>query len=152
MRYTLTRAAQVCARHKRYLCIEPHGVYTKPPDGLLKIVNLVPSPWVQINWDTGNSYLAGIEDPYEGLEKVRDSVFHIHAKDISVARGAEERGKVTGTPVGCACGEGVLDWERVAKIMEPVDREIFLSVECGRIDGAERSLAFLNKVLAKRLL
>ena len=151
MRYTLTRAAQVCARHKKFLCIEPHGIYTKTTDGLLKIVNLVPSPWIQVNWDTGNSYLAGVEDPYEGLEKVRDRVHHIHAKDISMAHSAEERGKVTGTPVGCACGEGVVDWERVAKIMEPVDREIFLSVECGKIDEAERSISYLNKALAKWL-
>lgn len=151
MRYTLTRAAQVCARHKKYLCIEPHGIYTKTSDGLLKIVNLVDSPWIQVNWDTGNSYLAGIEDAYESLEKVRDRVFHIHAKDISMEHADEERGKVTGTPVGCACGEGVVDWERVAKIMEPVDREIFLSVECGTIDQAERSRHFLEKTLSSYL-
>lgn len=29
---------------------------------------------------------------------------------------SKERGKVTGTPVGCACGEGVIDWARVIKI------------------------------------
>ena len=102
MRYTLTRAAQVCARHKKYLCLEPHGVYTKTTAGLLKIANLVKSPWIQINWDTGNSYLAGIEDPYDGLQKVRDRVFHIHAKDISLAHSSKERGKVTGTLDGRA--------------------------------------------------
>ncbi len=152
MRYSLTRAAQVCARHKKYLCIEPHGIYTKTADGLLKIVNLVDSPWIKINWDTGNSYLAGVEDAYESLEKVRDRVYHIHAKDISMVHSDEARGKVTGTPVGCACGEGVVDWERVAKIMEPVDREIFLSVECGKIDEAERSLSYLTKTLAPYLI
>ncbi|TVR48878.1 MAG: sugar phosphate isomerase/epimerase [Puniceicoccaceae bacterium] len=152
MRYTLTRIAQVCARHRKFLCIEPHGIYTKTTDGLLKIVKLVDSPWIQVNWDTGNSYLAGVEDPYEGLEKVRDHVYHIHAKDISTQHSAAERGKVTGTPVGCACGEGVVDWERVAKIMEPVDREIFLSVECGTIEQAGRSLAFLEKAMAPWLV
>jgi sugar phosphate isomerase/epimerase len=147
MRYTLTRIAQVCARHRKYLCIEPHGVYTKTADGLLRIVNLVDSPWIQVNWDTGNSYLAGLEDPYEGLEKVRDRVFHIHAKDISLEHSEREKGKVTGTPVGCACGDGVVDWERVIHIMKPVDREIFLSVECGTIEQAVRSLAFLQNIL-----
>lgn len=148
MRYTLTRAAQVCARHKKYLCIEPHGVFTKTAGGLLKIVRLVDSPWIQVNWDTGNSYLAGVEDPYEGLEQVRDYVYHIHAKDISMEHSAAERGKVTGTPVGCACGEGVVDWQRVARILEPVERELFLSVECGTPDEAARSLEFLRKALA----
>lgn len=148
MRYTLTKAALVAARHRKFLCIEPHGIYTKTTAGLLQIVGLVDSPWIQINWDTGNSYLAGIEDPYEGLERVRDRVYHIHAKDISFAHAKAERGKVTGTPVGCACGEGEVDWEQIGRILEPVDREIFLSVECGRIDEAERSLAFLKEAMA----
>lgn len=147
MRYTLTRVSQVAARHKIHVCIEPHGIYTKTADGLLRIVNLVKSPWIAVNWDTGNSYLAGIEDPYEGLEKVRDHVRHVHAKDISFEQSSREKGKVTGTPVGCACGEGVVDWERVIKILQPLDREIFLSVECGKIDEAERSLTFMKKLL-----
>lgn len=151
MRYTLTKAALVAARHKKYICIEPHGIYTKTTAGLLKIVQLVDSPWIAINWDTGNSYLAGLEDPYEGLTRVRDLVRHIHAKDISLQHSDAERGKVTGTPVGCACGEGVVDWQRVAKIMEPVDREIFLSVECGKIDEAARSLAYLQHELSRWL-
>ena len=80
---------------------------------------------------------------------MRDRVYHIHAKDISMEHSEREKGKVTGTPVGCACGDGVVDWERVIRIMEPVDREIFLSVECGKIDEAERSLAFLERLLSK---
>ncbi|MFW6326711.1 MAG: sugar phosphate isomerase/epimerase family protein [Bacteroidota bacterium] len=152
MKYTLKKMSMVAARHKKYLCIEPHGIYTKTADGLMEIVKLVESPWIKVNWDTGNSYLAGIEDPYEGIEKVRDYVYHIHAKDISMQHSETERGKVTGTPVGCACGEGMVDWEKVRKIMKPVDREIFLSVECGRIDEAERSLEFLINVFGKDLI
>ncbi len=152
MKYTLTKAAQVAARHKVHICVEPHGVYTKTVEGLMRIVNLVQSPWIGVNWDTGNSYLAGIEDPYDGLMAVRQQVRHIHAKDISIAQGEAERGLVTGTPVGCACGEGVVDWDRVIEIMEPIDREIFLSVECGTIGEAERSLRFLKKTLGKLMV
>jgi len=151
MRYSLTKAAMVAARHRVYLCIEPHGVYTQTSDGLMKIVELVDSPWIQVNWDTGNAYLAGKEDPYEAMEKVRDRIYHIHAKDISFQQGEAERGTVTGTPVGCACGEGVVDWERIAHILEPVDRELFLSVECGTIDEADRSLKYLRNTLGKYL-
>ena len=152
MKYSLTKAKLVAARHKVFVCIEPHGEYTKTAEGLLKIVNLVPSPWIGVNWDTGNSYLAGVEDPYDGLTQVRDKVLHIHAKDISMEQSLSDRGSVTGTPVGCACGEGMVQWEKVFAILEPVDREIFLSVECGKIDEAERSLAFLEKSLGKLLI
>jgi sugar phosphate isomerase/epimerase len=150
MYYTLKRVEMVAARHGVHLCIEPHGIYTKTAEGLLKIVNLVPSPWIRVNWDTGNSYLAGIEDPYEGLEQVKEHVYHVHAKDISMAQSSEERGKVTGTPVGCACGEGVVDWDRVLDILDPLDREIILSVECGTIEQAKTSLNFLESLIQKR--
>lgn len=36
-------------------------------------------------------------------------------------------------------------------ILDPLDRDIFLSVECGTIDQAERSLAFLKKAIGNRL-
>ncbi len=151
MRYTLQKAALVAARHGVYVCVEPHGIYTKTSAGLLRIVDLVPSPWIQVNWDTGNAYLAGVEDPYEALEHVVDRVFHVHAKDISMEHRERERGKVTGTPVGCACGDGVVDWERVLHILDPLERELTLSVECGTIDEAERSLAFLTKLVGTRV-
>lgn len=150
MRYTLTRISHVLQRHQVYLCIEPHGVYTKTAEGLLRIVELVPSPWIGVNWDTGNSYLAGIEDPYGGLERVLDHVRHVHAKDITSEHADRERGKVTGTPVGCACGEGMVDWERVINILNRLDREITLSVECGTIDQAERSLPFLQNLIRQQ--
>jgi len=152
MHYTLRRMLPTLERHKVFLCVEPHGIYTATVDGLLRIVNLVPSPWIQVNWDTGNAYLAGQEDPYQALQAARDYIRHVHAKDISFEHAEKERGKVTGTPVGCACGEGAVDWDRVLKILDPLDRDIFLSVECGTIDQAERSLAFLRKVAGSRLV
>ena len=50
---------------------------------LLRILELVDSPWIRVNFDTGNAFLAG-EDPYAMLEAVADKVVHVHAKDISV--------------------------------------------------------------------
>jgi sugar phosphate isomerase/epimerase len=147
MRYTLTKVAMVAARHEVYVCIEPHGVYTKTWRGLMKIVELVDSPWIQINWDTGNSYLAGVEDPYEGLENVVDRVYHLHAKDISMEHSSAERGKVTGTPVGCGCGDGVVDFPRILEILAGQDRELFLSVECGTVDQAARSIEYLTPLI-----
>ena len=149
MRYTLTKVEQVARRHGVYVCVEPHGVYTKTAAGLLRIVELVPSEHIAVNWDTGNAYLAGLEDPYEALEAVRDHVRHVHAKDISLEHAERERGVVTGTPVGCACGDGMVDWERVIGILEPLDRELVLSVECGTIEQAERSLHHLRSVLGR---
>jgi sugar phosphate isomerase/epimerase len=147
MKYTLTKVAMVAARHGVFVCIEPHGVYTKTWRGLMRIVDLVDSPWIQINWDTGNSYLAGLEDPYDGLQNVVSRVYHVHAKDISMEHSSAERGKVTGTPVGCGCGDGVVDFRRIIDILDTQDREIFLSVECGTVDQAARSIEYLTPLI-----
>jgi len=152
MRYSLKKADLVARRHGVWICVEPHGIYTKSASGLMEVVNLVPSPYIGVNWDTGNFYLADADDPYEGLAQCRDRILHVHAKDISIEHSEAQRGKVTGTPVGCACGEGLVDWERVLHILDPLDRELFLSVECGTIDQAQTSLKHLQKVAKDRLL
>jgi sugar phosphate isomerase/epimerase len=73
---------------------------------------------------------------------------HLHAKDISVEHSAAERGKVTGTAVGCACGDGVIDWKRVIDIVRRAPRDIVMSVECGTIEQAARSIQHLKPLLA----
>jgi sugar phosphate isomerase/epimerase len=70
---------------------------------------------------------------------------HLHAKDISIGHAETERGKVTGTPVGCACGEGVLDWDRIIKtVQDRCPRDIVFSVECGTPAQAAKSLEHLG--------
>lgn len=146
MKYVLTLAARAAERRNIRLGIEPHQQYSQTPDGLDRIFALVSSPAIGINFDMGNAYLCG-QDPYDWLAHVRDRLVHLHAKDISVAQGEDERGKVTGTPVGCACGEGVIDWGRVVEILAPLDREICFSVECGTVEQAATSIEHLRGIL-----
>lgn len=146
MRYVLHEAAQLAEARGILIGLEPHQQYSKTPKGLDRIYNLVDSPAIGINFDTGNSYLSG-EDPVEWLEHVLDRLVHLHAKDISVQQSDAERGKVTGTPVGCACGEGVVDWAKVVEVCKRAKRDIVLSVECGTVDQAERSVAHLKPLL-----
>jgi sugar phosphate isomerase/epimerase len=146
MRYTLMEAAKVAEPRGILIGLECHQQYSQTPDGLDRIYRLVKSPALGINFDTGNSYLAG-QDPYPWLERVADRCVHIHAKDISVQQSADERGKVTGTPVGCACGDGVIDWARVIEICRRCPRDLVLSVECGTVEQAARSLDHLQTVL-----
>lgn len=146
MRYTLKEASLLAEKRGIFIGIEPHQQYSKNPEGLDRIFKLVKSPAIGINFDTGNSYLAG-EDPIRWLEKVKDRLVHLHAKDISIQQSKDERGKVTGTPVGCACGEGVIDWKAVIKVCKKAKRDIVFSVECGTVEQARKSLAFLRKLI-----
>jgi sugar phosphate isomerase/epimerase len=146
MRYTLMEAAKVAEPRGIAIGLEPHQQYSKHPDGLDKIYRLVKSPAIGINFDTGNSYLCG-HDPYKWLQRVVGRLVHLHAKDISIQQSSSERGKVTGTPVGCACGEGVIDWARVIRICRKAKRDIVLSVECGTVDQAETSIKHLRQLV-----
>ena len=146
MRYTLMEAAKVAEPRGIAIGIECHQQYSKTPAGLDRIYKLVKSPAIGINFDTGNSYLAG-ENPYRWLERVVGRLVHLHAKDISIQQSSSERGKVTGTPVGCACGDGVIDWARVIKLCRKAKRDIVFSVECGTVEQAGRSIEHLRKLL-----
>jgi len=147
IKYTLQEAAFIAERRGVVIGLEPHAQYSKTPDGLDRIYNLVKSPAIGINLDTGNAYLAG-QDVYAWLERVAERLVHLHAKDISVEHSEAERGKVTGTPVGCACGDGVIDWARVIEIIKKkTPRDIVFSVECGTPDQAKRSLDYLKELV-----
>jgi sugar phosphate isomerase/epimerase len=63
---------------------------------------------------------------------------------------SSERGKVTGTPVGCACGDGVIDWQRIIRLCRRARRDIVMSVECGTVDQAARSIVHLKQLLTKK--
>jgi len=147
MKYTLTEASMVAERHGIKIGLEPHQQYSKTPKGLDSIYNLVTSPSLGINFDTGNSYLAGGSDVYQWLESVKVRLVHLHAKDISLSQSNAQRGKVSGTPVGCACGDGVVDWKRVIDIVKSSGKEIVFSVECGTIEQAIRSFNHLSPLL-----
>ena len=146
MRYTLMEASRVAEPRGILIGLEPHQQYSKQPAGLDRIARLVKSLAIGINFDTGNAYLSG-EDPYKWLTQVLPRLVHLHAKDISIQQSSSERGKVTGTPVGCACGDGVIDWARVIRICRKAKRDIVFSVECGTVEQGERSIQHLRSLL-----
>jgi sugar phosphate isomerase/epimerase len=81
------------------------------------------------------------------LENVLDRLVHLHAKDISIQQSDSERGSVTGTAVGCACGQGVIDWQRTIDICRQSSQDIVFSVECGTVEQAEYSIQHLKSLI-----
>jgi len=58
------------------LGLENHWGMARTPEGLLKIVNAIDSPWLQVLLDTGNF----LEDPYDKIEQCAPQTVYIHAK------------------------------------------------------------------------
>ena len=146
MKYALKEASFLAETRNIKIGIEPHQQYTVKPDLYDKIIDLAGSTSIGANFDTGNSYLAG-QDPYTWLEKIKMRLVHLHAKDISMQQSDAERGQVTGTPVGCACGDGVIDWAKVITICKTLPIDMAFSVECGTVDQAARSIEHLRKLI-----
>jgi sugar phosphate isomerase/epimerase len=146
MRYVLEAATAACEGRDVTIALETHGQYTSTPESLAATLALVDSPKLAINFDTGNAFLNG-NDPCEWLEAVIDRTVHVHAKDISEENARLYRGKVHGM-LGCACGDGVLDWRRILEICQQAPHDLVLSIECDTIDDAARSLEHLTSLAA----
>jgi L-ribulose-5-phosphate 3-epimerase len=58
------------------LGLENHWGLGRTPEGVLKIVKAIDSPWLQMTLDTGNF----LEDPYDKLEQMADGVVLVQAK------------------------------------------------------------------------
>jgi sugar phosphate isomerase/epimerase len=145
MRHVLEEATAVAAPRDVWVGLECHGEYTATPADLERTLALVDSPALAVNFDTGNSLLSG-NDPHAWLESIVDRVVHVHAKDISAADAERYTGKVRGM-LGCACGDGVIDWERIVRACAAAPRDIVLSVVCGSVEDAARSLEHLRGVI-----
>ena len=147
MRYVLEEVLPMAEARGITVALETHAEYTATQAGLDRIFALVNSPALKINFDTGNTYLSG-NDPHVWIDRIIDRVSHVHAKDISQDDSDRYRGKVWGM-LGCACGDGVIDWERIVDSCRKAPRDIVLSIECISADDAAKSLAYLTPIVER---
>ncbi|MEM7452797.1 MAG: sugar phosphate isomerase/epimerase family protein [Planctomycetota bacterium] len=72
----LEQCVRVAEKCGVVLGLENHWGLGLTPEGVLRIVNAVDSPWLQITTDTGNF----LEEPYERLELMADQTILVQAK------------------------------------------------------------------------
>jgi len=129
------------------LALELHNLITARPDYLERMLARFGPDELGVNFDTGNSFLAG-NDPVAYVRRVANRVVHVHVKDIPAAQ-LMERGKVTGTRVGVAVGEGIVDLGGVVTVLGHAGFDGVLSVECGTLKQAEASRPALEAMIAE---
>ncbi|MHC4325421.1 MAG: sugar phosphate isomerase/epimerase family protein, partial [Planctomycetota bacterium] len=69
-------------RYDIIINVEPHGPYTTDPDTMEQILGFYDSPYLRMNFDTGNTFIAG-QDPVKFIRRFRGKVSHCHIKDVS---------------------------------------------------------------------
>jgi L-ribulose-5-phosphate 3-epimerase len=112
------------------LALENHWGLARTPEGLLRIVNAIDSPWLGVLMDTGNF----LEDPYAKLESIAPKTVFVQAKTYY---GGGEWYALD------------LDYARVAQILRKVNYRGYVSLEFeGKEDpatGVPKSLEVLRK-------
>jgi len=126
--------------------MELHNALTARPDMLVRLLDRFGPDELGVNFDTGNAFLAG-NDPKEYLRQVAARVVHVHVKDIPESE-LHLRGKVTGTRVGVAAGDGLVDLPGIVDVLAEVGFQGVLSVECDTAEQAQKSLDYLTRLLA----
>ena len=138
-------------RYDIIINVEPHGPYTTDPDTMEQILGFSDSPYLRMNMDTGNTFIAG-QNPVSFCERFKKKVTHVHVKDVSKSLAAAVLGKQTGIAVSnCAIGDGVnpANIRKVLTILRDIGFNGVLSMECEGAGGPmiEKSLAWLRRTL-----
>jgi sugar phosphate isomerase/epimerase len=86
--------------------LEPHGPFTNDLELMVEILEEFDSPWLGVNFDTGNTFIAG-HDPLVYLKAIRPWLRHVHCKDVPHELASESRGEETGiASSGVSIGHG----------------------------------------------
>jgi len=151
MRRSYQQILQVAEAHKVTVNIEPHGYFTTHPDRMAEMLAFSDSPYLRMNMDTGNTFIAG-QDPVQFLERFLTRVSHVHVKDVSESLAKAVRGGQTGIAVShCPLGGGV-NAENIRRCLSTLHKAGYrgvLSIECEGQAGPmiENSLNWLSKTL-----
>ncbi|MGA2499312.1 MAG: sugar phosphate isomerase/epimerase [Tepidisphaeraceae bacterium] len=151
MKWQYEQIIKVADAHKIIVNIEPHGYFTTNPGAMAEMQAFVDSPFLRMNMDTGNTFIAG-RDPAEFLTRFIRKVSHVHVKDVSKSLADSIRGNATGIAVSaCSLGEGVNadNIKKCLTILRDNGYTGMLSMECEGAGGPmiERSLGWLRGTL-----
>ncbi len=153
MRRSYGQILEVAEAYQVTINVEVHGYFTTNPDRMEQMLHFCQSPYLRLNMDTGNSFIAG-QDPVAFCARFKHLVSHVHVKDVSPSLAAAVRGAETGIAVSqCAIGEGVNapNIRGVLQILRDRGFNGVLSMECEGQGGPmiERSLAWLRATLGE---
>jgi inosose dehydratase len=153
MKRSYEQIIEVAEANDVTVTIEVHGYFTTNPDRLSQMLDFVDSPNLRLNFDTGNTFIAG-EDPVAFCERFLEKIVHVHVKDVSASMAESMRGKDTGIAISqCAIGDGV-NADNIKACLSKLHARGFdgvLSIECEGNGGPmiEKSLSWLRKTLAE---
>ena len=118
------KAAPIAEGRGIRLAVENHIDFTS--DEMLSLLEAVNSPYLGINFDTGN-FLRLLDDPVKGMAKLASRVYATHIKDLKIQKGIapDEWFFFSSTPVG----DGLVDNQRLVQMLADAKFDGILAVE-----------------------
>ncbi len=153
MKRSYEQILEVAEAHEIVVTVEVHGYFTTNPDMMARMFAFSDSPYLRMNMDTGNTFIAG-QDPVAFLKRFIDRVDHVHVKDVSESLAAAVRGDQTGIAVSqCAIGDGA-NADNIKTCLGMLRDHGYtgtLSMECEGDGGPmiEKSLAWVRATMAE---
>jgi len=151
MKRSYAQIIEVAEVYQITINIEVHGYFTTNPDMVERMLHFCDSPYLRLNLDTGNTFIAG-QDPVAFCRRLQNYVTHVHVKDVSASLAAAVRGEQTGIAVSqSAIGDGV-NGDNIRSVLTLLRDRGFtgvLSMECEGQGGPmiERSLSWLRNTM-----
>jgi sugar phosphate isomerase/epimerase len=117
-------AVEVAQEYDIRMAVENHIDFNS--DEMKWLLDAVGSPYLGINFDTGN-FLRVLDDPVKGMEKLARRVYATHIKDLKPRKGVpvDEWYFFSSVPVG----DGLVDNERLVQLLADAGFEGVLAVE-----------------------
>lgn len=132
--------------------IEPHGPFTTDGNVLSRIFDHFDSPRLGLNFDTGNTFIAGLNPP-DFLARFLSKLNHVHVKDVTAGLAADAKEDSTGiamseSPIGS--GVNADNISKCIQIMKKANWDGVLSIEClGSDEVLNASTAWLRDQIAE---
>ena len=127
------KCIELAAQRGVILALENHWGLTNTPEGQMRILNAIESPWLGALMDTGNF----LEDPYDKLTAIAPKTVFVQAKTY---------------PGGGEFYTLDLDYKRIAKILRDANYTGYVSLEMEGKEAADtavpKSIAMLRAAFA----
>lgn len=122
-------------------------------DVFMEILDMVPSPWLGVNFDPSNAFLAD-EDPIDVLEAVKHRIVSMHASDRRLKPGHTVQELNQFAPaldypnilVHGIIGQGLNDYDQIFSTLRNVNFQGWISIEdgVGGMEDLHASVEFLK--------
>jgi sugar phosphate isomerase/epimerase len=149
--YHISEALPFARTHNVGINVEPHGPLTTNLEMMVRLMRHFDDPLVGVNFDTGNTYVAG-RDPVAMVKELLPWIHHFHVKDVAPELAASV-GKETGIAASeVYVGQGINagNIRSIVELLREANWSGVMSLESKGESNTLKSLEWFRTVVSAR--